>query len=569
MTDLLALVAGFLVGSVPLGSLYIRVLTGREARDFSVHNLGVENVLYFISAPVAIASFLLDVIKAFLVLSVCYWSGSGLLYPALGVYLGHLYPLPFRRIFLRQKLELPRGRGNGTLLGIFAAWLLFETTAWWLIALPLLVYGGFLLTTRYVSLATLAGLIALFTAALSANQSVAASSGVLMLVATWRHRNSLARILDKTEPMLGDPPSVHGRNPNVVLAAFMIHPITLEDLWQPRSQRWLEKFVKKGWLKEKWLVRLLPHLNPRVQDEISGIRLKDGRELRVLLIGGPMLPEQIRNDEKSAVKMAIKGAKLARARGAEAFGLGAFWSTVGNKGLEVQEAVPNLAITNGGAYTAATVKAAVPGLLKSFANEGGNLRQSCAAVVGANGVVAFGIARVIAPEVAEVILIGRDAERLERSAESLRAKYPQTQIHTSTTMAACAEADLIFTATSDPMPVLYPKHVKPGAWIFDLGRPADVNESVRDTPGVHVIPGGVVKPPGDMRNHLDLHFGNGMIPACMAETMLMTATRAFDRKSLGAQTKTSDLEFYLQEGERLGFEIVTRDERVAKVSELV
>jgi predicted amino acid dehydrogenase len=60
-----------------------------------------------------------------------------------------------------------------------------------------------------------------------------------------------------------------------------------------------------------------------------------------------------------------------------------------------------------------------------------------------------------------------------------------------------------------------------------------------------------------------------MIPACMAETMIMTATRAFERKSLGAQTKSADIEFYLQEGERLGFEIVTRDERVAKVSELV
>jgi predicted amino acid dehydrogenase len=86
---------------------------------------------------------------------------------------------------------------------------------------------------------------------------------------------------------------------------------------------------------------------------------------------------------------------------------------------------------------------------------------------------------------------------------------------------------------------------------------------------VHVIPGGVVKPPGEMRNHLNLHFGSGMIPACMAETMIMTATRAFERKSLGAQTKSVDIEFYLREGERLGFEIVTRDERVVKVSELV
>jgi acyl-phosphate glycerol 3-phosphate acyltransferase len=479
--DALALTVGFLIGSLPLGSLFIRLTTGREAKDFSAHNLGVENVLHFIGATVAIASFLLDVLKAFAVLSLFYWLDVGMLYPALGVYLGHLFPLPFRK-----RLELPRGRGNGILLGIFAAWLVFQTAPWWLIAIPLLTYAGFLLATRYVALGTLAGLLALFIAALSTQQAVTLSAGFLLGVATWRHRNSIARIFDRTEPMLGEPPSVRGRNPKVVLAAFMIHPITVQDLWQPRSQRWLGRLVTRGWLRERWLLRFLPHLNPRVQDEISGIKLKDGRELRVLLIGGPMLPEQIRRDEKLAVRMAIKGAKLARARGAEAFGLGAFWSTVGNKGVDVQNAVPDIAITNGGAYTAGTVKAAVPGLLKSFALEGGNLRQSCAAVVGANGVVAFGVARMIASEVAEVILIGRDFNRLERSAESLRAKHPNTRITTSTEIAACAEADLIFTATSDPQPVLFPLHVKPGAWIFDLGRPADVDESVRETPGVHI-----------------------------------------------------------------------------------
>jgi predicted amino acid dehydrogenase len=49
----------------------------------------------------------------------------------------------------------------------------------------------------------------------------------------------------------------------------------------------------------------------------------------------------------------------------------------------------------------------------------------------------------------------------------------------------------------------------------------------------------------------------------MAETMIMTATRAYDRASLGAQTRSADIEFYLREGERLGFEIVTKAGRAA------
>ena len=106
--------------------------------------------------------------------------------------------------------------------------------------------------------------------------------------------------------------------------------------------------------------------------------------------------------------------------GAEVFGLGAFWSVVGNKGIDVQAAVPELTITNGGAYTSGTIKAAIPGILEHFAAEGRDLKHATAAVVGANGVVAFGIARTIAPQVAKLIMIGRDAERLERTAATLR-----------------------------------------------------------------------------------------------------------------------------------------------------
>src|SRR5690606_20706334 len=190
--------------------------------------------------------------------------------------------------------------------------------------------------------------------------------------------------------------------------------------------------------------------------------------------------------------------------------------------------------------------------------------KSTAAVVGANGVVAFGVARSIAADVGRLYLIGRDRERLNRSATTLMRKYTSTEIIATTDLAVLAEADLIFTATSDPDPVVFAQHVKPGAWVYDLGRPADVDESVRDVPGVELVPGGVVRPPGTMRTRIDLGFGEGQVPACLAETMILTATRAYERRSLGNTTRSADMDFYLREGERLGFEIITRDARVAE-----
>ncbi len=558
---LLAAAIAYAVGTVPVGATWVHRLTGRDARDLNPHLLGVENVFRLAGAPAALGSFGLDMLKGALpVAALASFAPPAAALAAAGVYAGHVAPWPGA-----WGGHLPRGRGNGVLLGALAAWAAVGAAPAWALALPVVVYAGVLAATRYVVLGTLAGLAALPLTLITATAGSAAIAAgfVIAILGGWRQKSAFARLHDGTEVRLGDPPPVRGLDPNVVLAAFMVHPITVDDLWQPASQRWLERAMARGWVPEAWLRRLLPHLRPQVQGEIRGIALADGRELRVALISGPLLPDQIRGDADGAVRMAILGARLARELGAEAFGLGAFWSTVGEKGLAVQAAVPDLAITNGGAYTAATVRAAVPGLLERFRAEGGDLRQATAAVVGANGVVAFGVARVLASEVARLVLVGRDLERLERSAATLSRKFPDVEVVVSTDMAQVRTADLVFTATSDPLPVVLPEHVKAGAWIYDLGRPADVHPDVLDVPGVQVVPGGVVRPPGAMRTAIDLHFGDGLVPACMAETMIMTATRAFDRASLGPQTRSADIEWYLAEGERLGFEIVTRDVRDA------
>jgi predicted amino acid dehydrogenase len=557
MLAALAVAVGWLLGGLPLGSQAIRALTGKDPSAFSAHNLGVENMLRFLGPTAAVTAFGLDVAKGFAAAGLTGGSPWG----ALGVFAGHLHPP-----LARWRERTPRGRGNGVLIGAIAGLVVFGQLPFVVGLAPVVLFAALLAATGYVALATLVGLasLPLLGALLGNDPAFTVASLGLLLVGLWRHKSSIARMLDRTEVRLGDPPPVRGSDPGVVRAAFLVHPMKMGDLWQTRSHGWIGRLIEKGILDERLLQRVLPYMRPQLYGEVTGIRLSDGRELRVLLIGGGMLPEQIRAFPDLATKVAIQGARFARDLGAEAVGLGAFWSTVGNKGLDVQKAVPDLAITNGGAYTAATVKAAVPGLLRRFEREGGSLRASTAAVVGANGVVAFGVARMIAPEVGRLLLVGRDPERLERSAQSLRRKHPGVVIETAVDLNVVEEADLIFSATSDPDPVILPQHVKPGAWIYDLGRPADVDESVRDVPGVHVIPGGVVKPPGEMISRIDMQFGEGQVPACMAETMIMTATRAFDRASLGPSTRSADIDFYLREGERLGFEVITRDDRVTE-----
>jgi len=599
----IAFLTAFVAGSLPLGARLVERLSGWAPREVNPHLLGVENVTRLVGSGVALAAFGLDVLKGMLGLAAGVMSGwlfaslsfvgslaeapgfqpgspfaaaateSGLIAALagaglLGVVFGHLLPVPLPGI-----AAAPRGRGNGVLLGGLTGLFAVGAAPTWLAMLPVLVWAAVLGRTGYVALATVWAVLGLGVGAVGAAWAglvaweVAFAAALLAAGVGWRHKAHLSRIRDGTEPRLGEPVPVRGMG-STALAAFMIHPLSLEDVWQPASLRWvrhvLEKTVSPGILPFEWVKRLFLQVRPQVTGVIDGVVTADGRPLRVLLIGTPLLPDQFRSHPEDALRLAIQGARFAHELGAEVVGLGAFWSTIGDKGRAVQEAVPEIVVTNGGAYTAATVRSAVPGLLKRFADQGVRLKRSTAAVVGANGVVAFGVARMIAPEVGRVVLVGRDKERLARSAATLRAKYPQTEFAPTTDMQEVATADLVFTATSDPNPVVYPQHVKPGAWIYDLGRPADVHPSVRDVPGVEIVPGGVVRPPGSMRSAIDLRFGDGHVPACLAETMILAATREYGRRSLGGTTRTSDMEFFLREGERLGFDIVTTDPQVAR-----
>ncbi|WP_135255630.1 glycerol-3-phosphate acyltransferase [Thermus caldilimi] len=543
----------YALGALPLGYWLAR-RRGVDLRTASPYALGLETALKRLGLGLTLLTFLLDFLKGYLPLALGRALGLGfpeLLALGVAVYLGHLYPL-----FFRDPWPL-RAKGAGVLLGILAGLPLAPALGMVPVALALALYA----LTGYASLGALGLPLGLFGVALFGGFGLQEKllSGLLFLLALWRYKENLGRILEGTEPRLGNPMPLPSERQ--VVCAFLIHPLTVEDFWQSPRFRWARPLVRLGLLRQAWMERLAELFRPMKVGEVRGVRTADGREVLCHLISAPLLPHQIKAKPELAVRRAIQGARLAKELGATVVGLGAFWSVVGEKGKRVQEAVPGIEVTNGGAYTAGTVKAAIPGILAHFAQGGKELGNTTAAVVGANGVVAFGIARQIAPLVGRLILVGRDRERLEKSAESLRknlerkGKAPEIQVTTEVT--AIREADLVFTATSDPNPVIYPEHVKPGAWIYDEGVPPDVHPSVKKVPGVRVIPGGVVRLPGRAKATLDLHFGSpDQVPACLAETMILAAEEAFDRKSLGGEVKAENIQFFVERAEALGFKVV-------------
>ncbi|WP_457637701.1 glycerol-3-phosphate acyltransferase [Oceanithermus sp.] len=546
----------YLIGALPLGFWLVKRLSGKNPRLASVYNLGLESAARLVGLGPLLAALVVDIFKGYLAVYLA--RGQGLeaaLLLGLAAYLGHIYPPSF---LIPERPFRPRG--GGVLLGILSG-LSVSGYPYLQAFLPVVFALVAYALTGYLSLTvvTLAFTMALVLMFLPVSTTAQVLAWILAALVIWRFKENLGRILEGTEPKLGNPSPLPGKDQ--VVCAFMIHPLTLEDFWQSPRFAWLRPLVRASLVRQSWVERIAEFFRPMKVGEISGVRTKDGREIRCYLISAPLLPHQITGKPELATQRAIQGARLAAELGATVFGLGAFWSVVGEKGLKVQEAVPEIQVTNGGAYTAGTVKAAIPQILERFEREGKPLSEVTAAVVGANGVVAFGIARQIAPLVGRLILIGRNQERLEKSAETLRRmvarKGADTEIVTTTEIPAIKEADLVFTATSDPGAVIFPDFVKPGAWIYDEGVPPDVDPAVKNVPGVRVIPGGVVRLPGEAEVNLDLRFGGpDLVPACLAETMILAAEEAWERKSLGGQTKSENIQFFVDRAAELGFEVV-------------
>lgn len=211
-----ALLASWLIGSIPWAYLAGRLLKGVDLRTYGSGNLGTTNVLRLLGAPAAIVVYLLDAAKGFV---------PALLFPALFGFaprggwaiacglvaiLGHVKP-----VFLGFK---GGGKGVATASGVFFALTPLATFA------CLVGFLTLLATTRMMSMASLTG-AAILPIGVGLTHGVnslifAVSLGVAAFV-YWTHRANIGRLRRGEEPKLtfrrskdsdaGDGLSLQGR----------------------------------------------------------------------------------------------------------------------------------------------------------------------------------------------------------------------------------------------------------------------------------------------------------------------------------------------------------------------
>lgn len=276
---------------------------------------------------------------------------------------------------------------------------------------------------------------------------------------------------------------------------------------------------------EFMIERAMMKIRPKVASEITGIVSKTGAKTEGIFVGCAMTPHMFNTMPlEYSYDLITQCTEVARAEGCEVIGLGAFTAVVGDAGITVAER-SKIAVTTGNSYTVAT---AIEGTLKACHLVGINTQDSVLAVIGATGSIGKTCARVLAPDFARTIVIGRDPERTQAICDELPRATASTHVED------IKQADVIVTVTSSDAAIVEPQHLKLGAIICDVSRPRDVSKKVvQERPDVLVIEGGVVKVPGKPVFNFDFGFPDGTAYACMCETMMLALENRPESYTLG------------------------------------
>lgn len=211
---ILCVVIGYLFGIFQTGYIYGR-LNNIDIREFGSGNAGTTNAMRVLGKKAGIITYVGDMLKALLAsLTVRAIFGLALdcstqdifmlvLYTGVGVILGHNYPF---------YMGFKGGKGIAASSGVVIS--LFDLR---LMLVALFVFAGVLLTSKYVSLASMCMMVTFFAQVVIMNQfgvlkplsgsvySVEAYVVVFFMaaLAVFKHRSNIERLINGTERKIG------------------------------------------------------------------------------------------------------------------------------------------------------------------------------------------------------------------------------------------------------------------------------------------------------------------------------------------------------------------------------
>ena len=188
---LIALVVGYLLGSIPFGLIFTRLAGTQDLRSIGSGNIGATNVLRTGRRGLAAATLVCDALKGTAaVIAGAYLGGpEGAIVAAIGAFLGHLFPV---------WLGFKGGKGVATYIGLLIGLFWPAAIAFCLVWLIVAVI------TRYSSGAALVASIAIPLLFWWLGHPALAELFALLTVMLWfMHRANIQRLMAGTEGKIG------------------------------------------------------------------------------------------------------------------------------------------------------------------------------------------------------------------------------------------------------------------------------------------------------------------------------------------------------------------------------
>lgn len=188
-----AIIAGYLIGSIPTAYIFGRVLKGIDIRKFGSGNVGATNALRVLGKGPGICVLLLDIIKGFI--PVFFLGHTELLRIIFGVscIIGHNWT-----VFLNFK----GGKGVATTLGVLLGLAFSIKGIGIALTITVLAWLIVFLSTRIISVASIISSLAFPLAVILLKQTptIIYASLILAFFIILRHKANIKRLLQGKEP---------------------------------------------------------------------------------------------------------------------------------------------------------------------------------------------------------------------------------------------------------------------------------------------------------------------------------------------------------------------------------
>jgi glycerol-3-phosphate acyltransferase PlsY len=196
----IALIAGYLLGSIPFGLILTRLAGTGDIRNVGSGNIGATNVLRTGRKGLAAATLLGDMLKGTVAVLLLNWfshlfgfTGTEFgLMAGLGAVVGHVFPV---------WLGFKGGKGVATYIGVLIA-------VSWPVAIAFGVIWGLIAASTHYS--SLAGLLASAATPALLWLLAAVNAAIVFLILTallwFMHRGNISRLLAGTESKIGSKP---------------------------------------------------------------------------------------------------------------------------------------------------------------------------------------------------------------------------------------------------------------------------------------------------------------------------------------------------------------------------